>query len=154
MRKFDQADRKKKNNRIQIPDNPANLSPEIIERLETTIKKSLKDGYLPCASAHKIAREESVPLIAVGEIVDKLGVRITNCQVGCFKVDKTIFDKEHTEESDDSIVALLEAMQEKNELTCAGIFEQAKRLKVNPMAIADVANQHNMKIYRCQLGCF
>ena len=154
MRKFEEADLKKKTGRIQLPENPAGLSTETIEILQTTIKSFLKDGYLPCGVAHKIAREADVPLIAIGAIADKLGVRVTNCQIGCFKVDKTLFDKSTARENDNCIVAMLEAMQEKGELTCGDIFEQAKKLKVTPMAIANVANSLNLKIHHCQLGCF
>lgn len=52
------------------------------------------------------------------------------------------------------IAPMLEALKENNELTCAKIFELALELKLTPMAIADIANLRNMKIQRCQLGCF
>jgi uncharacterized protein (DUF2141 family) len=154
MRKFEQVDRKKKTARVQIPENPAGLSNEILDSLETRIKSALKDGYLPCGIAHKIGREANLPLIAVGAVADKLGIRVTNCQIGCFKVDKIIHEQANFKETDEQILVKLEDLQNKGELTCAAVFKQAEGLKLTPMAVADVANRHNMKIHHCQLGCF
>jgi hypothetical protein len=154
MRKFEESDRKKKNDRIRIRENTAGLSPETIETLEKTVKAALKEGYLPCGIAFKIAREAGVPQVAVGETADRLGVRITNCQLGCFKVDKTVYDNSTEKKADSRIIDRLDALQEKGDLTCAGVFELACQLKLTPMAVADVANLRNMKIHRCQLGCF
>jgi|TARA_B100000315_G_C14441067_1_gene524691 hypothetical protein len=154
MRSFDKADRKKKSARIQLQENPGNLSNEVLCQLEDMVKASLKGGYLPCAVAFKIAKETQVPKIAVGEMIDRLGIRITNCQTGCFKVDKTIHDNSTHENVDDRIVSGLNALKEINELTCANVFDLAEQLKSTPMAIADVANLRNLKIYSCQLGCW
>jgi|TARA_B100002003_G_C13849252_1_gene416357 hypothetical protein len=154
MRSFGKADHKKKSARIQLQENPGNLSNEVLCQLEDMVKASLKGGYLPCAVAFKIAKKAQVSKIAVGEMTDRLGIRITNCQTGCFKVDKTIHDNSTHENVDDGIVSRLNALKEINELTCANVFDLAEQLKSTPMAIADVANLRNLKIYSCQLGCW
>jgi hypothetical protein len=154
MRSFGEADRKKKKARIQLQENLGKLSNEVLSQLEDTVKASLKDGYLPCAMAFKIATEAQVPKVAVGEMTDRLGIRVTNCQIGCFKVDKTIHDKSAHEDRDDEIVSKLNALKENNELTCANVFDLAQQLKSTPMAIADAANLRDLKIHNCQLGCF
>ena len=154
MRSFGEADRKKKKTRIQLQENPGKLSNEVLSQLEDTVKASLKDGYLPCAVAFKIAKEAQVPKVAVGEMTDRLGIRVTNCQIGCFKVDKTIHDNSAPEDLDDGIVSKLNAVKANNELTCANVFDLAQQLKSTPMAIADAANLRDLKIHNCQLGCF
>ena len=154
MRSFGEADRKKKKTRIQLQENPGKISNEVLSQLEDTVKVSLKDGYLPCAVAFKIAREAQIPKVAVGEMTDRLGIRVTNCQIGCFKVDKTIHDNSAHEDLDDGIVSKLNVLKENNELTCANVFVLAQQLTSTPMAIADVANLRGMKIHNCQLGCF
>ncbi len=154
MRSFGEADRKKKKTRIQLQENPGKLSNEVLSQLEDTVKASLKDGYLPCAVAFKIAKEVQVPKVAVGGMTDRLGIRVTNCQIGCFKVDKTIHDNSAHEDPDDGSISKLNALKENNELTCANVFDLAEQLKSTPMAIADVANLRNLKIYSCQLGCW
>ncbi len=154
MRNFGEADRKKKETRIQLQENPGELSNEVLPQLEDTVKASLKDSYLPCAVAFKIAKEAQIPKVAVGEMTDRLGIRVTNCQIGCFKVAKTIHDNSSHEDLDDGIVSKLNALKENNELTCANVFDLAQQLKSTPMAIADAANLRDLKIHNCQLGCF
>ena len=154
MRSFGEADRKKKKTGIQLQENHGKLSNEVLSQLEDTVKASLKDGYLPCAVAFKIAKEAQVPKVAVGEMTDRLGIRVTNCQIGCFKVDKTIHDNSAHEDLDDGIVSKLDVLKENNELTCANVFGLAQQLKSTPMAIADAANLRDLKIHNCQLGCF
>ena len=154
MRSFGETDRKKKKARIQLRENPGKLPNEVLSQLGDTMKASLKDGYLPCAVAFQIAKEAQIPKVAVGEMTDKLGVRVTNCQIGCFKVDKTTHDNLAHEDLDDGIVSKLNALKENDELTCANVFDLAEQLRSTPMAIADAANLHDLKIYDCQLGCF
>jgi len=154
MRDFGEADKKKKQSRIQIPENPGSLPPETLSQLVDMVKAQLRDGNLQCATAFKIARQAKVPKIAVGEVTDRLGIRITNCQIGCFKVDKTIHDNLDPKKIDDKITTMLESLKQKDELTCVKVFELALQLKLTPMAIADVANLRNWKIHHCQLGCF
>jgi len=154
MRDFNEADRKKKRARIRIPENPGNLSEEVLSRLDDTVKASLKDGYLPCPVAWEIAGEANVPRVSIGDITDKLEVRITNCQLGCFKVDKTAHDNPVHENIDAEIITVIEALQEDRQLTCARVFDLAQRFKIKPMAIANQANDRGFKIHECQLGCF
>jgi hypothetical protein len=154
MRNFNEVDKKKKLSRIQLPENPDGLPQEVLSQLENMVKASIRDGNLQCATAFKIAKQAKVPKIAVGELTDRLGIRVTNCQIGCFKVDKIVHDNFDQKKIGDEITPLLESMGKNNELTCSKVFELALQLKLNPMAIADVANLRNMKIHRCQLGCF
>ncbi len=52
--------------------------------VEEKVKSSLVNGKLPCAVAFKIAKELKVSPREVGERADKLGIKICNCQLGCF----------------------------------------------------------------------
>ncbi len=52
--------------------------------LEEKVVSSLVDNQLPCAVAFKIAQELKVSVREVGETADKIGIRIVNCQLGCF----------------------------------------------------------------------
>jgi hypothetical protein len=154
MRDFNETDKKKKQSRIQIAENPANLSKEKIFQLEVKIKESSRAGHLTCGSAHRIAKDANVPKIAVGTLSDKLGIRITNCQIGCFKVDKNSHDNLDKIKTDDNILAMLDILNKTNKLDCAKVFEIASKAKFTPMAVADMANSHNWRIRHCQLGCF
>ena len=154
MRNFDEADRKKKSKRIRIQTNPANLSPKALSQLEDTVKSALKDGYLSCPAAWQIGEEANVPRIAIGEITDRLGIRISNCQIGFFKVGKTPYDNSVHEDLDDEIIATLETLNRNHQLTCAKVFNLAREFKLKPMIIVNEANARGIKIRDCQLGCF
>lgn len=52
--------------------------------LEERIVSSLVAGQLPCPVAFKIAKELKTNLREVGETADKLGIKISSCQLGCF----------------------------------------------------------------------
>jgi len=154
MRDFNDTDRAKKSERIQLQENTGNLSGEMIALLESAVKASLKDGYLSCPAAWGIARKYHVPRIVVGEIADRLGIRVTNCQLGCFKVEKTPYDKSSPGNIDNGVIALLESLKEKDELTCAKVFGLVRRYRIKPKVMAEGINAAGLKIRGCQLGCF
>jgi hypothetical protein len=154
MRHFGEADQKKKGERIHIQENPGNLSRELLSHLEDKVKTSLKDGYLSCPAAWKIANEYNVPKIAIGEIADRLGIRIIDCQLGCFKIEKTPYDKSAHTSIDGEVITMLETLEEEEQLTCARVFDLARQFKLKPIAIANEMSARGLKIHGCQLGCF
>jgi hypothetical protein len=154
MRDFNEADKKKKQKRINVPANPGNLSPEALAELENVVKGSLKDGYLPCPAAWVLADEAKVPRIVIGSIADGLGVRVVKCQLGCFGVAKTPGKKTDYEALESGVVAAIEGLEADDQLTCAAVFDLAKTHKLNPMVIADEISAMGLKVHICQLGCF
>jgi len=52
--------------------------------LENEIRDSLVDGRLPCAVAFKLARKLKVSPKQVGDAANRLNIKITSCQLGCF----------------------------------------------------------------------
>jgi hypothetical protein len=154
MRDFNEASKAKKSTRIQIPNNPDNLSKEELSRLESVVKASLTDGYLSCPVAWEIAKEANVTKIAIGEIADRLGVRMTDCQIGFFKKDKTTYDNPEHKSIDGEIITILKIINENNQLSCAKLFELARKFKLKPITISHEAGAQGLKIIDCQLGCF
>ena len=154
MRNFNEVDRQKKSERIHTKDNYCNLSGKLIAQLESEIKASLKEGYLSCPVAWKIAKDYNIPKIAVGGIADRLGIRITNCQLGCFKIEKTPYDESAHKSIDNEVVILLEELKEKGQITCSMVFNLSRQFKIKPIAVANEMSARGMKICGCQLGCF
>jgi len=154
MRDFDDAAKEKKSARIELPINPDKLSEERLSELEAEIKTCLKSGYLPCPAAWKIARKAGVTKIAVGEVCDRLGIRVTDCQIGFFKKVKTPYDDAGQENMSDEADRALRELSRDNRLTCASIFELAKRYKTKPITVSRQAGALGLKIRECQLGCF
>lgn len=56
------------------------LTPEQIE----IIKQRTSEGRLDCAEAFRLAEEFSLTVGQIGKACDDLGIRIRNCQLGCF----------------------------------------------------------------------
>ena len=54
------------------------------DKLEEKIKSSLVDGRLTCAVAFKIAKELKVSPRDVGDAANRLSVKLSGCQLGCF----------------------------------------------------------------------
>ena len=58
---------------------------------------------------------------------------------------------------EDLVVAVLERVQESDEkkkLTCADAFELAREFQADIIEVGRICNRHNVKICKCQLGCF
>jgi molybdate transport system regulatory protein len=61
------------------------MSPGNIPRLIETLRAQAGDDKrLACADAFKISRDLDVPLADVGRTCTELGIKIVQCQLGCF----------------------------------------------------------------------
>ncbi|MFC1866369.1 hypothetical protein ACFLYB_06635 [Chloroflexota bacterium] len=154
MRDFNEASKEKKSKRIQIPNNPDKLSQKQISYLESMIKALLQDGYLPCPVAWEISDQVEVSKIAIGEIADRLGTRITDCQLGFFKEDKTAYDNPEHKGMLSGFITSLKKLKEDGNLSCAMVFEMAQQFMLEPIVISNEASAQGLKINGCQLGCF
>ncbi len=54
------------------------------EEIAALLKEASKDGKIPCAVAQKIAVENKIPMKQVGEMLNKMKIKIHACQLGCF----------------------------------------------------------------------
>ena len=60
------------------------LTPEQQETLEKLLRKASKASRIKCSSAFAIAKSLSIPPGEVGNAANKLKIRISKCQLGCF----------------------------------------------------------------------
>lgn len=154
MRYFIDADRKKKTARIAVTYNPDNLSPADLLKLEERVKASLASGYLPCPVAWLIAEDAGVSRLAVGEVADRLGIRITDCRLGCFSVDKIPFANEMQSNIPAGLIDILDAHREKKRIDCPEVFALAEKYGLSPLSVSKEAAARGLKVRGCQLGCF
>jgi hypothetical protein len=154
VRYFVDADRRKKTARISVGENPGNLSAQRLSELEEAVKSSLTGGYLPCPVGWKIAHDMKVSRIAVGEVADRLGFRVTDCRLGCFGVDKIPFDNEMQDNIPAGLIAVLEKYREKKRIDCPEVFALAERFGISPLSVSKTAAASGLKVLGCQLGCF
>ena len=54
------------------------------EKLEKAVREKAKEGKLPCAMCFKIAEEFGISKKEMGEVLNDLNIRISQCQLGCF----------------------------------------------------------------------
>jgi hypothetical protein len=54
------------------------------ESLDSALKESLVNNYLPCASAWDIANRLQLRKLAVSNACEKLGIKVKPCQLGAF----------------------------------------------------------------------
>lgn len=56
------------------------LSPEVLE----AVKAAATEGRLSCVKAHELAAQYYTPLRLIGHAADELGLKLVECQLGCF----------------------------------------------------------------------
>jgi hypothetical protein len=57
-----------------VPDGP----------LECALVAAAASGRLPCSSIFRIAEAQGVPVAEAGRAVQRLRIKVTGCQMGCF----------------------------------------------------------------------
>ncbi|MEL7566088.1 MAG: hypothetical protein AAGU27_14545 [Dehalobacterium sp.] len=56
----------------------------ISEEVLKAVQETAKDGKLTCTDAHMLGEKLGISLLVIGEAADQLGIKIKNCQLGCF----------------------------------------------------------------------
>ncbi|MEW6659344.1 MAG: hypothetical protein AB1424_11860 [Thermodesulfobacteriota bacterium] len=54
------------------------------EELKARIKAAAPDSRIPCAAAMSLAKELGISRKEMGELLNELRIKITQCQLGCF----------------------------------------------------------------------
>lgn len=54
------------------------------KEIESILIMKAKEGRIPCSLARKIAEDIKVSYKEVGSIANELGIKISNCELGCF----------------------------------------------------------------------
>jgi hypothetical protein len=112
------------------------------------------NGQLSCAAALALARRLRARPRQVGEAATRQGIRIVDCQLGCFIVSKATHDDLDTLPVGNRLAREIGASLVAGHLPCAAAFSVARRTGVTPKEVGDAATKQKIKISRCQLGCF
>ncbi len=123
--------------------------------LEDALKEAASpEGHVTCARALALARRLGVEAGRVGEAANRLGLRVVDCQLGCFGTARATHEELAGFTPRPDVVRAIEAHLSEGRLPCAAAFGVAARLKVRPRLVGDTATVRHVKISRCQLGCF
>jgi len=55
------------------------------EKVIEAVKQRAKDGRLPCAVCFRLAEEYAIPKRELGKLLNELGIKVVQCQMGLFK---------------------------------------------------------------------
>ncbi len=122
--------------------------------LDQEIQASLVKGRLPCAVAFTITEKLDVTPRMVGNKANELKIRIIDCQLGCFAVEKATRPALDDMEIATALAEELRASMINRQLPCTAAFEVARKLKTSRKEVGDAATKLNIRLINCQLGCF
>jgi hypothetical protein len=54
------------------------------EEIIAKLKEAAREGKIACAVAQKIAMENKIPMKKVGDLLNQMKIKISQCQLGCF----------------------------------------------------------------------
>jgi len=58
--------------------------PWMTEELESALKLLACEGKISCSQAHRFAHEQAIELAKMRLLLDACGIRLKECQLGCF----------------------------------------------------------------------
>jgi hypothetical protein len=61
---------------------PGEIAP--VGQLENALVAEARGGRIPCAAVFRVATARGVPVAEAGRAVQRLGIKVTGCQLGCF----------------------------------------------------------------------
>ncbi len=54
-------------------------------RIEEVIREKAKGGKIPCPLAFKIAEDFGISRKEIGELLNEMKIKVSQCQLGCFE---------------------------------------------------------------------
>jgi hypothetical protein len=127
-------------------------SPEVLRAVSEAASPS--DSRLGCAVALGLARKLGVTPGDIGDAANQQKVRIVNCQLGFFAVEKSVHDDLEAVPIEGPLADAIEGALSEGRLSCAAAFEVAGETRTPVKLVGDTATKKGIKIVSCQLGCF
>ncbi|MCG8472717.1 MAG: hypothetical protein MI742_12815 [Desulfobacterales bacterium] len=126
------------------------------DQLSLELNHAAPKGRISCAAALAVARHCECPTSEVGQMLDTLKIRIELCQLGLFGYGPGKQKKIQIPDVIPSDVAawIDEVSRKKGHVTCAEIFDMAKKEHLSKALIAGACEKMEVKIRQCQIGAF
>ncbi len=124
--------------------------------LEEKIREHLIAGRLPCPSAFMIAGQTGITPAEVRREADRLGIRISRCQLGLFGFEEfgTRGLVHPLERIPPRIEEKLKAGLVDGSLPCITAWRIASEERIAKFLVGCAAQTASIRIGPCQLGCF
>lgn len=126
-----------------------------MSNLRESIREVLVDGKLPCARAFAVAKKMGVEPLDVGNLATEESIKISHCQLGLFGYPegKRPVQKMKDRVTDDLRLTVTARLVD-GQLPCAVAWQIASDLKIPKMYVSAAAEELDIRIRACQLGCF
>jgi hypothetical protein len=127
-------------------------------RLAEAIRAETGQGEIGCAQAELISGQLGIDLGEVGAAIDRLEIRIKNCQLGLFGYPKDKFPAGRAVSPAPEVAPALEAAIRsrlvEGRLPCGSAWEIAAGQGLPKMAVAAACENLKIRVKPCQLGAF
>ena len=129
-----------------------------MDDLKNAIKEVLEvlvDGKLPCARAFALAEKIGVNPIDIGRVATEESIKISHCQLGLFGYPDGERPVERMKDQvTNELRQTVTLRLENGQLSCAVAWQIASDLKISKMHVSAAAEELNIRVRACQLGCF
>ncbi len=130
----------------------------VSEALAQAVRAALIEGMLPCAEAFRVAETLTVAPVDVGAAADELGIKVSRCQLGLFGYGPKAEGKHRIvqplSQVPPEMSEEIKARLQEGRLPCAAAWAVAKRLGRSRLEVSSAAEALQIRVSRCQLGCF
>jgi hypothetical protein len=129
------------------------------QTIEARIRDVSSEGTLACAKGLALAEELGVYPMEVGDAANRLGIRISKCQMGLFGYGPKEEGKHRIVQSLENVppqweAALREVASSEGDLACSEAHRIARQVGSSYLDISNAAEGLGIHIRQCQLGCF
>jgi len=128
------------------------------EEIAKRAQERAHDGMMPCIAAHAVAWETGARPQQVADVLNDLGIRVTQCQIGLFGYGPKAEGKSKLVRSmpaiDPELKSRLEAKAPKGVISCRVIWEIAADMRIERLVVGNTADALGLRITPCQLKCF
>jgi hypothetical protein len=125
---------------------------------EEGIKHVLQDGKLPCAVAFQLAEEQGVTPGEIGDLADRLNIRVSNCQLGLFGYGPKAEGKHKIVKPaptvSNDVAAAIQGRAAGGQIACADLWTVAEALHLSKLQAAAAVEALGLRVATCQLRCF
>ena len=126
--------------------------------VEEEIKHVLQDAKLPCAVAFQLAEEQGVTPGEIGDLADRLNIRVSHCQLGLFGYGPKAEGKHKIVKPaptvSDDVAAAIQGRAAGGQVSCADVWAAAEALHLSKLQAAAVVEALGLRVMTCQLHCF
>ena len=138
------------------PETGQPLSPDsrLGRKLEKALTPFLDKSRITCVQAHELAARFAVAPLTVGQTLDRLGIKIRQCQLGLFGHDPKSRIVPEGIHVPPRLEEAIRSRQRNDRLSCLEAWHLADEFGLSRLEICGACEKLSIRISQCQLGAF